>query len=287
MDRMKKIAAAVLGFAAAFAVAQEPTGTLKKVKDSNTITLGIRETSVPFSYLSDKQQPIGYSIDLCMKVVDAVKAELNLPNLQVKQVPVISQTRIPLVANGTVDIECGSTTNTLTRQKQAEFSPVTFIGGTRLLVKAKSGIKEVEDLKGTTISVSQGTTNERVIKNLSEKLNLGIKVLNVKDHGEGFLVLESGRVDANVSDDVQLYGLRALARNPSDYAVVGRQLSYEPFGLMFRRGDPDFKVLVTKTLAGLMRSGEIEKIHAKWFGPLGIPVDEMTRAAFAVQALPE
>ncbi|APV50883.1 amino acid ABC transporter substrate-binding protein [Betaproteobacteria bacterium GR16-43] len=285
---MLKIVAIVLALACATAAhAQELTGTLKKIKDANAIALGIRDTSVPFSFLNEKQQPVGYSMDLCMRIVDAVKAELNLPTLQVKHIPVISQTRIPLVANGTVDIECGSTTNTLTRQKQAEFSPVTFIGGTRLLVKAKSGIKEVEDLKGKTISVSQGTTNERVIKNLSEKLNLGIKVLNVKDHAEGFLVLESGRVDANVSDDVQLYGLRANARNPADYAVVGRSLSYEPFGLMFKRGDPDFKLLVAKTLAGLMRSGEMEKLHAKWFGPLGLPLDDATKAAFALQALPE
>lgn len=284
---MKGFALLLLACAAASATAQELTGTLRKIKDAGAITLGIRETSAPFSYLNDKQQPIGYSIDLCMKIVEAVKAELKVDKLEVKQVPVISQTRIPLVANGTVDIECGSTTNTLTRQKQAEFSAVTFIGGTRLLVKAKSGIKEVEDLKGKTISVSQGTTNERVIKNLSEKMNLGIKVLNVKDHGEGFLVLESGRVDANVSDDVQLYGLRSLAKKPDDYAVVGRPLSYEPFGLMFRRGDADFKLLVNRTLAGLMRSGEMEKIHAKWFAPLGIALDEATRAAFALQALPE
>ena len=284
---MKAFVAVVVTLAATSASAQDLTGTLKKIKDANAIALGIRDTSVPFSFLNDKQQPVGYSMDLCAKIVEAVKAELNLPNLQVKHIPVISQTRIPLVANGTVDLECGSTTNTLTRQKQAEFSPVTFIGGTRLLVKTKSGIREVEDLKGKTISVSQGTTNERVIKNLSEKLNLGIKVLNVKDHAEGFLVLESGRVDANVSDDVQLYGLRANARNPADYAVVGRALSYEPFGLMFRRGDPDFKLLVAKTLADLMRSGEMEKIHAKWFGPLGIPVDDATKAAFTLQALPE
>ena len=284
---MKAFVAVVVTLAATSASAQDLTGTLKKIKDANAIALGIRDTSVPFSFLNDKQQPVGYSMDLCAKIVEAVKTELNLPNLQVKHIPVISQTRIPLVANGTVDLECGSTTNTLTRQKQAEFSPVTFIGGTRLLVKAKSGIKEVEDLKGKTISVSQGTTNERVIKNLSEKLNLGIKVLNVKDHAEGFLVLESGRVDANVSDDVQLYGLKANARNPADYAVVGRSLSYEPFGLMFRRGDPDFKLLVAKTLAGLMRSGEMEKIHAKWFGPLGISIDEATKAAFMLQALPE
>jgi glutamate/aspartate transport system substrate-binding protein len=273
--------------AAPGAMADELTGTLKKIKDAGTISLGIRETSVPFSYLDEKQNAIGYSIDLCDRVVDAVKAELKMPDLKVKRIPVVSQTRIPLVANGTVDLECGSTTNTLTRQKQAEFSNITFVGGTRLLVKVKSGIKEVEDLKGKTVSVSQGTTNERVIKALSEKLNLGIKVLNVKDHGEGFLVLESGRVDANVSDDIQLLGLRSKARNPADYAVTGRLLSYEPFGLMFRRGDADFKLVVNRTLSGLMRSGEMEKLYDKWFTPLGAPMTPLMRAAFEIQAIPE
>ena len=284
---MKAWITALVVFAAGSTGAQELTGTLKKIKDGGAISLGIRETSVPFSYLDDKQVVVGYSIDLCMKVVEAIKAELNLPKLEVKQVPVISQTRIPLVANGTVDLECGSTTNTFTRQKQAEFSAVTFIDGTRLLVKSKSGIKEVEDLKGKTISVSQGTTNERVIKQLSDKMNLGIKVLNVKDHGEGFLVLESGRVDANVSDGIQLAGLRAKARNPSEYAVVGRNLSFEPFGLMFRRNDTDFKLVVNRALAQLFRSGEIEKIYNKWFEPLGMPVNDAMRAAFSMQALPE
>lgn len=267
--------------------AQELTGTLKKVKESGTLTLGIRETSIPFSYLDEKQNAIGYSIDLCAKIVEAVKAELKMPNLTVRQIPVVSQTRVPLVANGTVDLECGSTTNTLTRQKQVEFSHVTFIGGTRLLVKVKSGVKEVEDLKGRPISVSQGTTNERVIKGLSDKLDLGIKVLNVKDHGEGFLSLESGRVEANVSDDIQLMGLRSRARNPKEYAVVGRHLSYEPFGLMFRRNDADFKLVVNRTLSGLMRSGEIEAIYAKWFDPLGAPLSDTMRTAFSIQALPE
>ena len=284
---MKSIAIVLLLVASGVVSAQELTGTLKKVKESGTLTLGIRETSVPFSYLDEKQNAIGYSIDLCEKVVEAVKAELKMPDLKVRRIPVVSQTRIPLVANGTVDLECGSTTNTLTRQKQAEFSHVTFIGGTRLLVKAKSGIKEVEDLKGKTISVSQGTTNERVIKNLSDKLNLGIKILNVKDHGEGFLVLESGRVDANVSDDIQLMGLRSKARNPADYVVTGRHLSYEPFGLMLRRNDADFKLVVNRTISGLMRSGEIEKIYAKWFDPLGAPITPTLRTAFEIQALPE
>ncbi|MBK6981249.1 MAG: amino acid ABC transporter substrate-binding protein [Betaproteobacteria bacterium] len=284
---MSRIAIVLFLLVSGAVSAQELTGTLKKVKESGTLTLGIRETSIPFSYLDEKQNAIGYSIDLCAKIVEAVKAELKMPNLTVRQIPVVSQTRVPLVANGTVDLECGSTTNTLTRQKQVEFSHVTFIGGTRLLVKVKSGVKEVEDLKGRPISVSQGTTNERVIKGLSDKLDLGIKVLNVKDHGEGFLVLESGRVDANVSDDIQLMGLRSRARNPKDYAVVGRHLSYEPFGLMFRRNDADFKLVVNRTLSGLMRSGEIEAIYAKWFDPLGAPLSDTMRTAFSIQALPE
>ena len=267
--------------------AQELAGTLKKIKESNTISLGARETSLPFSYLDDQQNVIGYSMDLCARIVDAIKLELNLPNLQVKQTPVISQTRVPLVANGTIDLECGSTTNTLTRQKQVEFSHITFIGGTRLLVRANSGIKEVEDLKGKTVSVSQGTTNERTIKTLSDQKQLGIKILNVKDHGEGFLAVETGRVQANISDDIQLLALAKNAKKPKDYAVVGRHLSYEPFGLMFRRGDADFKLIVNKTLSQLFRSGEIEQIYDKWFLPLGAPLDSKLKTAFAIQALPE
>ena len=285
--RMKLVPLLLCLFASSTVHAQELTGTLKKIKDSNTISLGVRETSLPFSYLDDKQNIVGYSIDLCYKIVDAIKVELNLPNLQVKQTPVISQTRVPLVANGTIDLECGSTTNTFTRQKQVEFSHVTFIGGTRLLVRANAGIKEVEDLKGKTVSVSQGTTNERAIKTISDQKQLGIKVLNVKDHGEGFLAVETGRVQANVSDDIQLLALARNAKKPKDFAVVGRLLSYEPFGLMFRRNDADFKLIVNKTLSQLFRNGEIEQIYDRWFLPLGAPMDEKLKTAFAIQALPE
>ena len=284
---MKLVPLLLCLFASSTVHAQELTGTLKKIKDSNTISLGVRETSMPFSYLDDKQNIVGYSIDLCYKIVDAIKVELNLPNLQVKQTPVISQTRVPLVANGTIDLECGSTTNTFTRQKQVEFSHVTFIGGTRLLVRANAGIKEVEDLKGKTVSVSQGTTNERAIKTISDQKQLGIKVLNVKDHGEGFLAVETGRVQANVSDDIQLLALARNAKKPKDFAVVGRLLSYEPFGLMFRRNDADFKLIVNKTLSQLFRNGEIEQIYDRWFLPLGAPMDEKLKTAFAIQALPE
>ena len=284
---MKLVPLLLCLFASSTVHAQELTGTLKKIKDSNTISLGVRETSLPFSYLDDKQNIVGYSIDLCYKIVDAIKVELNLPNLQVKQTPVISQTRVPLVANGTIDLECGSTTNTYTRQKQVEFSHVTFIGGTRLLVRANAGIREVEDLKGKTVSVSQGTTNERAIKTISDQKQLGIKVLNVKDHGEGFLAVETGRVQANVSDDIQLLALARNAKKPKDFAVVGRLLSYEPFGLMFRRNDADFKLIVNKTLSQLFRNGEIEQIYDRWFLPLGAPMHEKLKTAFAIQALPE
>ena len=178
---------------AAGASAQELTGTLKKIKETGTITLGHRETSVPFSYLDEKQQPIGYSMDICAAIVEEVKKELALPALTVKYNPVTSQTRIPLMANGTIDLECGSTTNNLTRQKQVAFAPVTFITGTKLLVKKSSKIKTYKDLKNKTVVVTQGTTNERIIKALSDKENLNIKFLNAKDHAESFLTVESGR----------------------------------------------------------------------------------------------
>jgi glutamate/aspartate transport system substrate-binding protein len=291
MKRPLAVAGALViaALATATAYGQEHGGTLRKIRDTGTITLGFRESSIPFSYLDEKQQPVGYSMDLCYKVVEALKTELKMPNLQVKLNPVVSQTRIPLVANGTVDLECGSTTNTLTRQQQVTFSPVTFIAGTRLLVKKGSGIREVEDLKGKSVSVSQGTTNERVIKKLNDDRHLGIRFLMVKDHSDGFLALETGRADANVSDDIQLYGLVSKAKRPQDYEVVGRLLSYEPFGLVMRRDDAAFQLVVTRTLAELMRSGEINKIYDKWFRSkeLNVPLSPLLKSAFEVQALPE
>jgi glutamate/aspartate transport system substrate-binding protein len=283
------VAAALAASLAAPAIAQELTGTLKKIKDTGVIYVGHRESSIPFSFLDDKQQPVGYSMDLCYKIVEAVKAELKLPTLQVKLVPVVSQTRIPIMVAGNIDLECGSTTNNLTRQKQVEFAHVTFISGTKLLVKKNSKIKEVEDLKGKTVSVSQGTTNERAIKKISDEKNLGIKILNVKDHTDGFLALETGRADANVSDDILLYGLISKAKQPQDYEVVGRFLSYDPYGIMLRRDDSAFKLIVNRTLSELMRSGEIHKIYDKWFKTreLTMPLNPLLKAAFEIQALPD
>ena len=294
MIRKSLAAVAALAMLAVPATAQELTGTLKKIKDSGTITIGHRETSIPFSYLDEKQQPIGYSMDICAAVVEEVKKELGLAQLTVKYNPVTPQTRIPLMGNGTIDIECGSTTNTLTRQKQVGFAPVTFITGTKLLVKKSSKIKSYKDLRNKTVVVTQGTTNERIIKALSDKDNLNIKFLNAKDHGESFLTVESGRAVAFSMDDILLYGLIAKAKSPKDYEVVGDYLSYDPYGMMYRKGDEDFGVVVRRAIGRLMASGDINKIYAKWFleklpsgEMMGVPMSPLLKAAIQLQALPE
>lgn len=289
--------AALFAFAALAtppALAQELTGTLKKIKDSGTITIGHRETSIPFSYLNEKQQPIGYSMDICAAIVEEIKKEISAPTLNVKYNPVTPQTRIPLISNGTVDLECGSTTNTLTRQKQVGFAPITFITGTKLLVKKSSKVKSYRDLKGKTVVVTQGTTNERIIKALSDKENLGIRFLNAKDHGESFLAVESGRAVAFSMDDILLYGLIAKSKSPKDYEVVGDYLSYDPYGMMYRKGDEDMGVVVRRAIAKLMASGDLEKLYNKWFmeklpsgETMGVPMSPMLKAAIFLQALPE
>ncbi len=288
------VAALACALLATPAFAQELSGVLKKIKDSGTITIGHRETSIPFSYLDDKQQPIGYSMDLCAAIVEEVKKEIGATQLAVKYNPVTPQTRIPLMANGTIDIECGSTTNTLTRQKEVAFAPVTFITGTKLVAKKASKIRSYKDLKNKTVVVTQGTTNERIIKALSDKENLGIKFLNAKDHGEAFLTVESGRAAAFAMDDILLYGLVAKAKNPKDFEVVGDYLSYDPYGIMFRKNDDGFGVVVRRALAGLMRSGEINKLYDKWFmqklpsgETIGMPMSPLLKAAITLQALPE
>ncbi|MDQ3028414.1 MAG: amino acid ABC transporter substrate-binding protein [Pseudomonadota bacterium] len=293
------LAALALALVAPLAAAQELTGTLKKIKDSGTITLGHRETSIPFSYLDEKQQPIGYSMDICAAIVEEVKKELALATLNVKYNPVTSQTRIPLMSNGTIDLECGSTTNNLTRQKQVAFAPVTFITGTKLLVKKSSKIKTYKDLKNKTVVVTQGTTNERTIKALSDKDSLGIKFLNAKDHAESFLTVESGRAVAFAMDDILLYGLVAKAKSPKDFEVVGEYLSYDPYGMMFRNNDDAFGVVVRRAIARFFGdagqcNGPIKKVYAKWFTEklpsgesMGVPLSPLLENVCRTNALPD
>jgi|TARA_B100000745_G_scaffold9977_1_gene7811 glutamate/aspartate transport system substrate-binding protein len=225
-----------------------------------------------------------------MKVIDAVKNEIGVSNLKINYVPVTSQTRIALMANGTIDIECGSTTNNLTRQKQVDYLPVTFITGTKIASKKGSGITEIEDLDGKTIGLSLGTTNEKAIKREAARLGINIRTIMVKDHPQGWLALETGRADAYASDHVLLYGLISKSKNPSQFQVTGRFLSYDPYGIMVPRNDSTYRRIGIVTIADLMRSGEAKQIYDKWFNPgptkINMPISDTLRVAFQIQALP-
>jgi glutamate/aspartate transport system substrate-binding protein len=244
---------------------EELTGTLKKIKDAGSISLGHRESSIPFSYYDDKNQVVGYSHEMLLLVVDAVKKKLNMPNLKVNLIPITSQNRIPLIQNGTIDIEAGSTTNNLERQQQVNFSDTIFIIGTRLLVKKDSGIKDFPDLKGKNVVVTSGTTSERLIRDMNQKNNMGMNIISAKDHGESFLTLQSGRAAAFMLDDALLAGERAKARKPDDFVIVGTPQSKEAYGMMMRKGDDQFKKLVDDTIAKAETSGEAAKLYQKWF----------------------
>jgi len=281
------LAAACAAFGAP-AAAQELTGTLKKIKDTNTIVVGHRESSIPFSYYDDKQQVVGYAMDLCGKVVDAVKKQLNLPNLQVKLNPVTSQTRIPLMTNGTIDMECGSTTNSIERQKQVAFGVAYYVTEIRMVTKANSGIKSLADLNGKAVVTTTGTTSDRLIREHEKGQHIDVKNIYGKDHAESFLMVETDRAAAFVMDDILLAGLVANAKNPKDYVIVGETLRVEPYGVMMRKDDAAFKKLVDDTLTGLMKSGEAEKLYNKWFlSPippkgvnLNLPMSPQLREAF-------
>jgi len=243
----------------------EPGGTLKKLKDGGSITLGIRESSYPLSYLDAGQQPVGYHIDICNRIVDAVKARLKLPALKVQHQAVTSQNRIPLVANGTVDLECGSTTNNEARQKQVAFAPTTFVTNVRMAVKKSSGIKSLDQLKGKPVATTTGTTSVQLMRAHEKGKGIDFKEVYGKDHADAFLMLETDRAVAFVMDDNLLAGLIASAKAPSDYAIVGEVLSVEPIAIMLRRDDPAFKKLVDDAVTGLMKSGELDKLYARWF----------------------
>jgi len=259
------VVACALAAGPAAARAEELTGTLKKIKDSGTITLGHRESSIPFSYYDDKQQVVGYSHEMMLRAVEAVKQELKLASLTVKLNPVTSQNRIPLVQNGSVDIECGSTTNNLERQKQVAFSNTLFVIGTRLLTRQDSGIKDFPDLAGKNVVTTAGTTSERLLRKMNEDKKMGMSIISAKDHGESFLTVETGRAVAFMMDDALLYGELAKAKKPGDWAVVGTPQSREAYGCAMRKDDPAFKKVVDGAIAKAMTSGEAERMYQKWF----------------------
>ncbi|WP_274584465.1 glutamate/aspartate ABC transporter substrate-binding protein [Neisseria leonii] len=252
--------------AASAAPAEAAGSTIDKIKQSGTIVLGHRDASIPFSYIADNpNQPIGYAHDLQLKVVEALKTQLGLPDLKVRYNLVTSQNRIPLVVNGTVDLECGSTTNNLERQKQVQFSNNFFVVGTRLLADKAQGIKDYADLKGKTVVTTAGTTSERLLKEYNDKNQAGINVISAKDHGESFLMLQNGRAQAFMMDDVLLAGARAKAADPEKWEIVGTPMSYENYGCMMRKGDAEFQKIVNDTLNQVFASDEINKMYNQWF----------------------
>ena len=257
--------ATVLSTSAVMPAQAQESLTLKKLKDTGNITLGHRESSIPFSYYNDQQQVIGYSQELMLKAVDGVKEQLTLAKLDTKLMPVTSANRITLVQNGTIDIECGSTTNNLERQKQVGFSTTIFVIGTKLMTKKDSGIKDFPDLAGKNVVTTAGTTSERLLRKMNEDKQMKMNIISAKDHGEAFLTLETGRAVAFMMDDALLYGEMAKAKKPGDWIVTGTAQSKEAYGCMVRKDDPEFKKVVDAALTKAMTSGEAEKIYAKWF----------------------
>src|SRR5713226_3568101 len=291
---MKRLRMIGLAFAAAVcagqANAEELTGTLKKIKETGAITIGYRDSSIPFSYLDDNQKPVGFAIDICIKIVDAVKNELKLDKLAVEFNPVTSSTRIPLLANGTIDLECGSTTNNAERLKQVWFTNTHFLTATRFVSKKASNINSIDDLKGKSVVSTAGTTNIKQLTEANAARNLGINIIPAKDHAEAFLMVETDRAVAFVMDDILLAGLAAGSKEPNAYVISKDAFSKpEPYGIMLRKDDAAFKKVVDAATAALYQSAEGPKLYEKWFMQkippkglnLSVPIGPEQKKAFS------
>ena len=261
----RTVKAAVAALACAILAAPAYSQTIEKIKQSGTITIGYRDASIPFSYYDDNQKPVGYSMDICMHVVEDLKKDLNLPNLKVAYQLVTSANRIPLMANGTIDLECGSTTNNLEREKQVSFTNTYFLTSNRWVAKKSSHIKTLADLKGKTIVSTAGTTNIKQITEINAAQNLDMNIISANGHPEAFQMVETGRAVAFVMDDILLYSLAAQARTPGDYEISDVALSVEPYAAMVRKDDPAFKKLVDASTAKLYQSPAMTALYEKWF----------------------
>ncbi len=288
MQRRAVIALAVMAMvlAGATSQAQTLTGTLKKVKDSGTLTMGFRQNSLPFSFVGTDGKPTGYSIDLCQEIAVAVQNELKLGSLAVRWEPVTPENRVDAVANGTVDIECGSTTASLSRQEKVDFTMMTFVDGASLLIVEGSGVRTLGDMAGKRIGVVPGTTTERALADFLRTTSLAATVVPMKDHDEGLAGLQTSKIEAYASDRTILVGLVLQARGTARYALISEDLSYEPYGFMVRRDDSAFRLVANRALARIYRSGAIGAIYAKWFGAIGKPTPALV-LMYALQGLPE
>jgi glutamate/aspartate transport system substrate-binding protein len=270
------------------------TGTLKKIRDSGVVTIGYRENSFPFSYLGPGKTPLGYSIELCQAIVDEIGVELDGKLLQIRYRPVTPETRMQAVASGEVDLECGSTTNNTARQKEVAFSPIIFVSGTKLLVRRADRIRSVRDLRDKVVVVTAGTTNEQALRAYNDKQKLGLKLVTAPDHDASFKLLASKEADAFATDDVLLYGWIARTKSEREYIVVGEYLSYDPYGIMFPRNDPQFAAVVDRTFRQLAESRELRWIYRRWFQRrvvtgenLALPMSPQLESIFEALGLPE
>jgi glutamate/aspartate transport system substrate-binding protein len=270
------------------------SGTLKKVKDTGAIILGYRESSLPFSYLNKRRQPIGYSIDICREIVEEVSTELDGMDTKVVFVPVTPANRLQKVTSGEIDLECGSTTGNLQRRKEVAFSPIFFVSGTKLMVPKASTIGSYRDLSGKTAVVTAGTTNEIALRTLSNKQNLNIKIVTAPDHAQSMDMLASGKVDAFATDDVLLYGFMATDTRAAHMKVVGEYLSYDPYGLVYRRDDPSFAAIVDRAFARMAGERRLAELYNKWFlrrlptgERLNLPMSPQLEEIFRILGQPE
>ncbi len=267
---MKRISLLLAGAALSIALpvsqqAAAQEGTLKKIKDSGSITIGHRDASIPFSYYDDKQQPVGYAMDLCLRIADAVKTNLKMPKLDVKYQLVTSANRIPLMANGTIDLECGSTTNNIARQKEVSFTITHFVTANRWVYKKSAKLDKLESLKGKTIVSTAGTTNIKGMTEINAAKNLGMNIISANGHPEAFQMMETGRAAAFAMDDILLASLAASSRNPGEFAISSDKTSVEPYGIMLRKDDAAFKKVVDAAMVNTYKSGAINAIYSKWF----------------------
>jgi glutamate/aspartate transport system substrate-binding protein len=275
-----------LGCLASPAFGQPVQGTLGKIKSVKAITMGYREASLPFSYVGDDKKPVGYTIDLCTRVAAGIQQQLGLNDLQIKWTPVTPENRMAMVANGTIDLECGTTTNTLSRQEQVDFSHMIFVDGGSLLVSTASNINSLSDLAGKRIAVIPGTTTDTVLAEELQKGSVEVEVIRVREHSDGIAAIESGTADAYASDRVILIGLALTSKDPKRLALVEQYLSYEPYGLMLRRGDADFRLVVNRVLSRLYRSGQIYPIYERWFGAVD-RASPLLQTMYLLHGLPE
>ena len=280
------VVAALAGCASTPGATGAPASTLEKIKRTNTVTLGYRVTSFPFSFAAPGKDPAGYSIDLCRAIVESLKKDLNLPNLQTQWEPVTVENRLAKVTDGSVDLECGSTTNTMSRRAQVDFSLLTFVDGGSFIAKLGTNIATVRDLNGKRVAIIPGTSTEKALNAALQQALATVSYVSVKDHHDGLVAVREGRADAYASDRVILIGLAVTAKDASAFRLSDDLFSYEPYSLVMRRDDPDFRLAADRTLARLYRTGEIASIYGRWFGALGTP-SPLLQAMYLLNGIPE